>query len=218
MTAPIVGAIASGSQLGAAAGLHVRSPRLAAGTKTLSNCSGFPGRMRRKRTTSIFAYICVTQAVTRPCNGGETPVLNRRNRCWQLETNEPCLEQANQLSLETKIRNLRAEGKTYGEIAEILHVSIAEISRTLNGPGQKGERTTSQQGELASKIFQFLEKGMTRARKVAGPTGFEPATCGLRVRRSSLTEPRARLCHTNDLKFFLLTLPVSSSARASMHG
>ena len=28
---------------------------------------------------------------------------------------------------------------------------------------------------------------------VAGPTGIEPATYGLRVRRSSLTEPRARL-------------------------
>jgi hypothetical protein len=29
--------------------------------------------------------------------------------------------------------------------------------------------------------------------KMAGPTGIEPATYGLRVRRSSLTEPRARL-------------------------
>ena len=27
----------------------------------------------------------------------------------------------------------------------------------------------------------------------AGPTGIEPATYGLRVRRSSLTEPRARI-------------------------
>jgi hypothetical protein len=29
--------------------------------------------------------------------------------------------------------------------------------------------------------------------KMAGPTGIEPATYGLRVRRSSLTEPRARI-------------------------
>ena len=29
--------------------------------------------------------------------------------------------------------------------------------------------------------------------RLAGPTGIEPATYGLRVRRSSLTEPRARM-------------------------
>jgi len=56
---------------------------------------------------------------------------------------------------------LRAEGKTYREIAKILHISIANISRTLKGPKQKDETTSTPQGEIASQVFHLLEKGRT---------------------------------------------------------
>lgn len=78
-----------------------------------------------------------------------------------METEETCLEQTDQLSLETKIRNLRSEGKTYREIAEILRVSIAKISRALNVPKQDEKMAPTQQGEPASRLFQLLEKGRT---------------------------------------------------------
>lgn len=83
-----------------------------------------------------------------------------------METDETCLKQTNQSNLDTEIRKLRAEGKTYRQIAEILHVSIAKISRTLNKPGQKEETAPTQQGEMASKVFQLLEKGRTLSKIV----------------------------------------------------
>jgi len=78
-----------------------------------------------------------------------------------LETDKTCLKQTKQLDLETKIRNLRAEQKTYRQIAQILQVSIAEISRILHQPKHNGERTPTQQGEIASQVFKLLEKGRT---------------------------------------------------------
>lgn len=78
-----------------------------------------------------------------------------------MEQNETCSKQTEQLSLENRIRNLRAEGKTYREIAEIAHVSIAQISRILNEPKEKEETASTQEGELASRVFQLLEKGRT---------------------------------------------------------
>lgn len=83
-----------------------------------------------------------------------------------MEQDETCSKQAKQLTLETKIRNLRAEGKTYREIAHTLLVSISTISRILNAPQPNEERASTPQGELASQVFQLLEKGKTLAQIV----------------------------------------------------
>ena len=76
-----------------------------------------------------------------------------------METN---LEQTKQVDLKTKLENLRAEGKSYREIAQIAHVSIAQISRTLNQPNQQHEEAPVAEepfGITYAEVFQLLEKG-----------------------------------------------------------
>jgi hypothetical protein len=62
-----------------------------------------------------------------------------------------------------RILRLRAEGKNYRQIAQILRISIATISRTLNQPStsetEHGDSTLESNGEMASAVFEFFEKG-----------------------------------------------------------
>lgn len=76
-------------------------------------------------------------------------------------TDETDLEQEKQVEQKSRIRKLRAEGKTYREIAGIEHVSISTISRTLNDPNQQPNEMVSQEGDIAAKVFQLLERGHT---------------------------------------------------------
>jgi hypothetical protein len=76
-------------------------------------------------------------------------------------------EQGKTADLRTRIENLRAEGKTYRQIAEMERVSIAQISRLLKKPAVtessvKPESTGPEtDGEDASRIFEEFEKGVS---------------------------------------------------------
>lgn len=76
------------------------------------------------------------------------------------------MEQEKQTDLETRIQNLRAEGKTYRKIAEKEHVSIAQISIILNKHG-KEEMTSSQQEDFERQVFKLLNKGLPPNRIIA---------------------------------------------------
>jgi hypothetical protein len=87
--------------------------------------------------------------------------LKRVEQVKQLETGETCLEQTEQPSLETEVRNLKDQGKTIRESAKILHVHPSKVWRALHGPKPKEEGAPTPQGEIASRVFSLLEKGKT---------------------------------------------------------
>ncbi len=82
-------------------------------------------------------------------------------------TNETGTKQRKQQEtddLKSRIRKLRNEGYTYRKIAQLEHVSIAQISRILNEPSgdeteTKPQTTEGDLGEEASEVFELLEKG-----------------------------------------------------------
>jgi len=85
----------------------------------------------------------------------------------QTGTNGTDLEQSKQRetnNLKARVEKLRADGKTYRDIAKQERISIAQISRILNQP-EKGEADLKPQtsetdfGEQASRVFELLEKG-----------------------------------------------------------
>jgi len=75
---------------------------------------------------------------------------------------ETSLEQAKQLDMKTRIRRLRAEGKTYREIASIEHVSISQISRVLNKSNEKMSITARSQLEesFEKQVFRLLNQDL----------------------------------------------------------
>lgn len=90
-------------------------------------------------------------------------------------TDEKASKQAEQPEtgdLKARIEKLRAEGKTYRQIAEMEHVSIAQISRILKKPAViepsiKPESPSSEMdGEEVSRIFEQFEKGKSLTRIV----------------------------------------------------
>ena len=79
----------------------------------------------------------------------------------------------------------RIKAKTVQMRGELTLLSGASLNVTGNCNGVT-EFCNGQQNKQGLNYVAFKEK-------LAGPTGIEPATYGLRVRRSSLTEPRARM-------------------------
>lgn len=92
-------------------------------------------------------------------------------------TDEKASKQAEQPEtgdLKARIEKLRAEGKTYRQIAEMERVSIAQISRILKKPAVmepsiKPESPTPEtDGEQASRLFDKFEKGVSLPQVVIG--------------------------------------------------
>ena len=79
----------------------------------------------------------------------------------------------------------RIKTKTTKMHDELSLLDSANLSVTENC-NDVTEFCNGQQNKLGLNHVAFKEM-------LAGPTGIEPATYGLRVRRSSLTEPRARV-------------------------
>ena len=78
----------------------------------------------------------------------------------------------------------RIKAKTVQMNNELSLLAGADVNVTKNCNGVT-EFCNGQQNQQGLNHLAFGEI-------LAGPTGIEPATYGLRVRRSSLTEPRAR--------------------------
>jgi transposase len=93
---------------------------------------------------------------------------NRRNRLKQMRTGETAPEQMEQhetSNLRARVQKHRAEGKSYRDIAKLEKISIGQISRILNQPAegeptlQTGRSTVDVNGDVASRVFEMLEKG-----------------------------------------------------------
>lgn len=99
-----------------------------------------------------------------------------------LETDEMIAKQTRQpekCDLKARVKKLRAEGRTYREIAKQERISIAQISRILNEPieGEAGPKpqtsSVNLDGEEASRVFQMIERG-TPLTKIVIETKMHP--------------------------------------------
>ena len=75
-------------------------------------------------------------------------------------------------------------------------------SRTLEALGIKYDALTTQKATQNTTAKKSKKLGcFSQKQRLAGPTGIEPVAYGLRVRRSNLTELRARLLWRKNLEW-----------------
>ena len=79
-----------------------------------------------------------------------------------------------------------------GRSNRVVHYEYVDGKRVFTKHLIKGNGNSSM-GTMGTELRTEKARSGILFGNVAGPTGIEPATYGLRVRRSSLTEPRARL-------------------------